>query len=121
MRRETVEGMISAIRDGHEPAAVVSEAKRTKAKKGGSAPRLSAYNKTGKRKTSKKITTGLSQKPAGAQAAALAKSSKSLKQAMDKLNFFVNRLGVHMSNDTWDRVKKVFDQLPKQSKFKKKK
>jgi hypothetical protein len=112
--------MITAVREGHDPDSVIDEAKKkTKAKAGGSAPRLSAYNRQKKRKTSKKVTTDLSKQGPSKQAAALAKSSKTLKQAMDKLNFFVNRLGVHMSDDTWSRVVKVFDLLPKQSKFKK--
>lgn len=119
MGTELVEGMIAAVSDGHTTDSVIDEAKKKQAKKGGSAPRLMAYSRGKKRKM--KVTPGLSSEPPAKQAAALTKSSKTLKQAMDKLNFFTNRLGAHMSSATWAKVKKVFNLLPKQGKFKKKK
>jgi len=64
---------------------------------------------------------GLSDKKAGTIAKIIAATGKTLKNATDKLNFFINRAGNKMDPDKLIKMKRVLDILSDMKKFKKKK
>jgi hypothetical protein len=94
MERQFIEAMVENVWEGQAPGEVIqtalSEAKKKKGKKGKGGAWIQKQQKKPKWKGAKKIAGSTSAKEI---AAALAKGSKTLKQATDRLNYFINRSG----------------------------